>query len=872
MRTLRKLSCCIVLILIACSTAPAMAAEASLAEVMPAGTLLYVGWPGMDALSEASSDTELAKLLNEPEFARLRNDWHTKLLPAIEALIAEEADDETAFAMYAIGKELAEKLWRYPVAIGAIGVSLGETGPAVDAVIIVRAGKDAPALAEKFEKLATDAGLPIPAEDAPKVEVGDATLKELAMLGPTMPIRWGVIGDDFLISVGTKLTERLTAGEAAKSLAADERFATAMKTVSATPASPTLFLDIKGVVATLESFQPMFAGFEVPILGEEGGVQRILDGMDLGATESISLAMTPEAGGFKTSTFVHIPGVGSSDNAVFKVKPLTEADLAILPKDAAWAAVWNFDLLGMYRTILKSISAVSPDAQESVTEAIAEAEETVGIKIEDDLLGAFGDTWTLFDSPSNGGLWFTGITAAVEVKPDNKLNASIDKIVKLIAKEVGDDAGVAISTERYHDQEIRFVNVTGVPMPFAPAWAEYDGRLIVALYPQMIRSALDRMIGKAPSLLDNPDFVRGRKLLPADCYSLGYVDAKAGIRQLYSFALPLSQVGVAMLQGEGIPADISMLPSAETISRHMFGNVSGQAIIEDGVLSVSHGAIPAAIPAIGEGGFAIPLMVSVALPSLARAREMARRTTSAANMNGIVVSCLIYAESHKGEFPPDLETLTEGGDSAYLQPQSLVSPKDQSGSESSYVYIEGQKNTMDPRNVLVYERPDLNDGEGVNVAFLDGHTRFYTIDEFREELAATYERLEREMPEDLSTAAPEAQPTKPADTPARTEKDVARALVDRGGKLASQIELFYLQVGRYPSDLKELVEAPANAADAKKWSGPYVKSLDMLKDPWGRELHYKYDPDISKTSYLLWSVGQDGQDGTEDDIGNWKQG
>ena len=47
---------------------------------------------------------------------------------------------------------------------------------------------------------------------------------------------------------------------------------------------------------------------------------------------------------------------------------------------------------------------------------------------------------------------------------------------------------------------------------------------------------------------------------------------------------------------------------------------------------------------------------------------------------------------------------------------------------------------------------------------------------------------------------------------------------------------------------------------------------ELPKDPWGQEYKYRIPPQKSKDDYDLWSVGPDGQDGTEDDIGNWKPG
>lgn len=46
---------------------------------------------------------------------------------------------------------------------------------------------------------------------------------------------------------------------------------------------------------------------------------------------------------------------------------------------------------------------------------------------------------------------------------------------------------------------------------------------------------------------------------------------------------------------------------------------------------------------------------------------------------------------------------------------------------------------------------------------------------------------------------------------------------------------------------------------------------EMPKDPWGQEYKYRFPAQKSKKPYDVWSVGPDGADGNEDDIGNWKR-
>jgi len=102
--------------------------------------------------------------------------------------------------------------------------------------------------------------------------------------------------------------------------------------------------------------------------------------------------------------------------------------------------------------------------------------------------------------------------------------------------------------------------------------------------------------------------------------------------------------------------------------------------------------------------------------------------------------------------------------------------------------------------------------------------------------------------------------------------DIAKTMVDDGGSLATQLNLYHMALGEYPEELKELVEKPDDEDKAAKWRGPYINDLKKLKDPWGHELQYTKDGEFNgEGKYDLWSLGPDGEDGTDDDIGNWSK-
>ncbi len=101
--------------------------------------------------------------------------------------------------------------------------------------------------------------------------------------------------------------------------------------------------------------------------------------------------------------------------------------------------------------------------------------------------------------------------------------------------------------------------------------------------------------------------------------------------------------------------------------------------------------------------------------------------------------------------------------------------------------------------------------------------------------------------------------------------DLVKSAIGRNGSIGSALMNYRADVGTYPEELQALYERPSDIdEDSGKWRGPYMQGTpEELKDPWGNEYVYKYPGEFHSDSYDLWSVGIDGQDGTDDDITNW---
>jgi general secretion pathway protein G len=88
--------------------------------------------------------------------------------------------------------------------------------------------------------------------------------------------------------------------------------------------------------------------------------------------------------------------------------------------------------------------------------------------------------------------------------------------------------------------------------------------------------------------------------------------------------------------------------------------------------------------------------------------------------------------------------------------------------------------------------------------------------------------------------------------------EIAKAQVET---LASSVQSFYLDVGRCPTSLNELV-----SSSDKKWKGPYLSKKTVPLDQWGREYQYKCPGEHG--IFDLYSLGPNGKL-DEQAITNW---
>ncbi len=79
-------------------------------------------------------------------------------------------------------------------------------------------------------------------------------------------------------------------------------------------------------------------------------------------------------------------------------------------------------------------------------------------------------------------------------------------------------------------------------------------------------------------------------------------------------------------------------------------------------------------------------------------------------------------------------------------------------------------------------------------------------------------------------------------------------------RLATALEYFRLDAGRYPTAEEGLAALVTRPAGVRRWNGPYIEGA-LPRDPWGRP--YVYRTPAEGAPYEILSLGADGAPGGE---------
>ena len=90
-------------------------------------------------------------------------------------------------------------------------------------------------------------------------------------------------------------------------------------------------------------------------------------------------------------------------------------------------------------------------------------------------------------------------------------------------------------------------------------------------------------------------------------------------------------------------------------------------------------------------------------------------------------------------------------------------------------------------------------------------------------------------------------------------------------ELSAALDLYRLEVGRYPTEQQGLVALIDRPTGVDQWNGPYLRKRVIRQDPWGNDYHYRSPGEYGP--FDLYSLGADnaeGGEGEERDMLGWE--
>jgi general secretion pathway protein G len=88
--------------------------------------------------------------------------------------------------------------------------------------------------------------------------------------------------------------------------------------------------------------------------------------------------------------------------------------------------------------------------------------------------------------------------------------------------------------------------------------------------------------------------------------------------------------------------------------------------------------------------------------------------------------------------------------------------------------------------------------------------------------------------------------------------------------VVAALELYRLDVGRYPTPAEGLNALVAAPQTAQGWNGPYLKKQSALVDPWGHAYLYRDPGQHGEIDvYSLGADNAEGGTGEAQDVGSW---
>jgi hypothetical protein len=476
-------------------------------------------------------------------------------------------------------------------------------------------------------------------------------------------LQWTFSGEYLLIGAGEGSLESLLARQQAAG--APPEWLAVMNDTTITRIGTFAYVDIEKVKATILQ--------ALGIQGLDADQDEFLEVLDfIGVTNAEAIVFRS---GLDDETFVDeaeilFDGPPTGLVAALAGGAITPESLEVVPADANIAAAYNIDLEETVELLLDLADLIQP--AETVTFDQGPGEEPYsydtpagsefirtgcmmskmqfGVDPIADVLPLLEDTIVVYNSPSEGGVFLTGLTLSIGLKDPAAFLELQEILIEGFREMMGPELDEVLRTIETPDGTMYTVRIPEEEIPFTTTWAVTGDRLIVSLVPQNIRAILSR----------NEDYeslaatAAVAPLLAADAPPCGlvYFDEASLLEMFYPFLLYAANMPATEIEQElDIDVNTYAIPSLGVLMRHWRPCI--QSIRMDGdriVVSTSRTA---------------PCSAGAVLPAMGALSALAVRSSDVSgvktqnNLHQIAIAMHNYHDTYR-EFPPAYSTDEDG--------------------------------------------------------------------------------------------------------------------------------------------------------------------------------------------------------------------
>lgn len=307
---------------------------------------------------------------------------------------------------------------------------------------------------------------------------------------------------------------------------------------------------------------------------------KIVDELGLRSLKSVTFVSGFDGPAERSVVDVDIPGPRTGLLSFSSQKKISLKDLPVLPDDLSGFSASTIKLDKSYGTIIKLVDNIArifdPNIADQIKDGVKDFEDAIGVNIDADLFGSFGEMMVSYSSPSDGFLG-TGAVVAIQIKDGKKLANSLDKLVKGVPA-IPAGGKLSLTKKQYMGGEIMQLQMAGGPASsHLASFGIYKGWFVYAQYPQPIKGFILRQEGKLPAWKADESLNKVLAQFPKEFNSINVSDPRPTVKTVLS-TMPfifnlVNSVGTPFVPGFR-PFDIEVIPHAQEATMHLFPNVT----------------------------------------------------------------------------------------------------------------------------------------------------------------------------------------------------------------------------------------------------------------------------------------------------------